>query len=57
MTAQAAHDTEDLLPPSAAAAEVRRKPAGTRKTLIAKLTGRRPVTPAETQLIQPAGIQ
>jgi uncharacterized protein (TIGR03083 family) len=57
MTTQAAHVTEELLLPSAAAARLRAQASWDQVTLIAKLTGRRPVTPAETQLIKHAGIR
>ena len=55
MTAQAAGVTEDLLLPSAAAARLRAETGWDQLTLIAALTGRRPVTPAQTRLIQTAG--
>lgn len=57
MTSLAAHVTEELLLPSAAAARLRAQTGWDQVTVIAKLTGRHPVTPAETQLIQTAGIQ
>jgi uncharacterized protein (TIGR03083 family) len=57
MTALAAHVTEELLLPSAAAASLRAQTGWDQVTAIAKLTGRHPVTPAETQLIERAGIQ
>ena len=56
MTTQAADVTEGLLLP-AAAATLRAETGWGQVTLIAKLTGRRPVTPAEARLIQPAAIQ
>ncbi len=56
MTARAADLTEDLLLPSAAAARLRSETGWDQLTLIAGLTGRRPVTPAETQLIRSAGV-
>lgn len=57
MTPLAATVTEELLLPSAAAARLRTRTGWDRVTLIAKLTGRRPVAPAETRLIQSLGIQ
>jgi uncharacterized protein (TIGR03083 family) len=57
MTALAAQATEELLLPSAAAATLRAETGWDQVTLVAKLTGRRPVTPTETQLVQAAGIQ
>jgi hypothetical protein len=54
MTAAAAGVTEDLLLP-AAAAGLRAETGWDQVTLIAALTGRRPLTPAETQLIQSSG--
>jgi uncharacterized protein (TIGR03083 family) len=57
MTTLAAHVTEELLLPSAAADRLRAQTGWDQVTLIAKLTGRRPVTPTETQLIQSLGIQ
>ena len=57
MTPLAATVTEELLLPSAAAARLRTRAGWDRVTLIAKLTGRRPVAPAETKLIQSLGIQ
>jgi uncharacterized protein (TIGR03083 family) len=57
MTPLAAHVTEGLLLPSAAAARLRAQTGWDQATLIAKLTGRRPVTAAEGQLIQSLGIQ
>jgi uncharacterized protein (TIGR03083 family) len=56
MTAQAAGVTEDLIVPSAAATTLRAETGWDKVTLIAKLTGRRPVTTAENQIIQHAGI-
>ena len=56
MTAQAAAVTEDLLLPSAAASRLRAETGWDRVGLIARLTGRHPVTPAETGLIQSAHI-
>jgi uncharacterized protein (TIGR03083 family) len=55
MTAAAAGVTGDLLLPAAAAAALRAGTGWDQVTLIAALTGRRPVTPAETQLIQASG--
>jgi uncharacterized protein (TIGR03083 family) len=55
MTAPAAGVTGDLLLPAAAAAALRAGTGWDQVTLIAALTGRRPVTPAETQLIQASG--
>lgn len=57
MTPLAATVTEELLLPSAAAARLRTQTGWDQVTLIAKLTGRRPVAPAETRLIQSLGIQ
>ena len=54
MTTRAADITEGLLLPSAAAAALRAETGWNQLTLIAKLTGRRPATPAESQLIAPA---
>jgi uncharacterized protein (TIGR03083 family) len=56
-TAPAAQVTEELLVPSAAAARLRAETGWDQATLIAALSGRRPVTPAQTQLIQSLGIQ
>ncbi len=56
MTAQAADVTGDLLLPAEAAARLRAETGWDQVTLIAGLTGRRPLTPAETQLIRSAGI-
>jgi hypothetical protein len=56
MTDPAAQVTEELLLP-AAAARLRAETGWDQVTLIAKLTGRRPATPAETLLIQSLGIQ
>ena len=55
MTAPAAGVTEELLLPGAAAARLRAAAGWDQVTLIAALTGRRPVTPAETRLIQASG--
>jgi uncharacterized protein (TIGR03083 family) len=55
MTAAAAHVTEDLLLPSAAAGRLRAETGWDRVGLVARLTGRHPVTQAETDLIQSAG--
>jgi uncharacterized protein (TIGR03083 family) len=57
MTPLAADVTQELLLPAEAAARLQDKTGWNQVTLIAKLTGRRPVKPAETQLIQSAGIQ
>jgi len=57
MTPLAADVTQELLLPAEAAARLRDKTGWNQVTLIAKLTGRRPVNPAETRLIQSAGIQ
>jgi uncharacterized protein (TIGR03083 family) len=54
MTIQAAHATEDLLLPSVAASRLRAETGWDRVGLIARLTGRHPVSPAETGLIQSA---
>jgi uncharacterized protein (TIGR03083 family) len=56
-TAPAAQVTQELLLRSAAAARLRAGTGWDQATLIAALTGRRPVTPAETQLVQSLGIQ
>ena len=56
MTAQAAQVTEDLLLSPAAAGRLRAETGWDRVGLIARLTGRHPATPAETGLIQSAGI-
>jgi uncharacterized protein (TIGR03083 family) len=56
VTAQAAHVTEDLLLPPAAAGRLRAQTGWDRVGLIARLTGRHPVTPAETGLIRSAGV-
>ncbi len=55
MTAPAADATEDLLLPAGAGARLRADTGWDQVTLIAALTGRRPVTAAETQLIRSAG--
>ena len=52
VTTQAAHVTEDLLLSPAAAGRLRAETGWDRAGLIARLTGRRPVTPAETELIR-----
>jgi uncharacterized protein (TIGR03083 family) len=57
MTARAAAVTEDLLLPAAAAARLRADTGWDQVTLIAGLTGRRPVTAAEAQLIQSSGAR
>jgi uncharacterized protein (TIGR03083 family) len=57
MTPLAATVTEELLLSSAAAARLRTQTDWDQITLIAKLTGRRPVAPTEDQLIQSLGIQ
>ena len=56
VTAPAAHVTEDLLLPPPAASRLRAQTGWDRVGLIARLTGRRPVTPAESELIQSARI-
>ena len=56
VTAQAARVTEDLLLPPPAAGRLRAQTGWDRVGLIARLTGRRPVTPAESELIQSARI-
>ena len=53
----AADVTEDLLLPSAAAAGLRAGTGWDQVTLIAALTGRRPVTPAQARLIQASGAR
>ncbi len=55
MTTEAAQVTEDLLLPCGAAG-LRAETGWDRVGLIARLTGRHPVTPAETELIESAGI-
>jgi uncharacterized protein (TIGR03083 family) len=57
MTPLAAHVTEELLLTPAAASRVQTATGWDRATRIAKLTGRRQVTPAENQLIQSLGIE
>ena len=57
MTARAAAVTEDLLLPAAAAAQLRADTGRDQVTLIAGLTGRRPATAAEAQLIQSSGAR
>jgi uncharacterized protein (TIGR03083 family) len=57
MTAQAADVTEDLLLPSPAAARLRAETGWDQVTLIAGLTGRRPVTRAETQHLRSTGVE
>jgi hypothetical protein len=56
MTVQAAHVTEELLLPSAAAGRLRAETGWDRVGLIARLTGRHPVTTAEADLISSAHI-
>jgi hypothetical protein len=56
VTVQAAEVTEGLLLPAAAAARLRAETGWDRVGLIARLTGRHPVTPFETELIQSAHI-
>ena len=55
MTSEAADVTEEVLLPAAAAAALREGTGWDRVTLIAALTGRRPLIPAETRLIQTIG--
>lgn len=55
-TAEAARVTEELLLPPAAAASIRSAVGWDQVTLIAKLTGRVPVTAAEAEPIRSAGI-
>ena len=55
MTTAAADVTADLLLPCAAAAGLRAAAGWDQVTLIAALTGRRPVTPAQARLIQACG--
>jgi uncharacterized protein (TIGR03083 family) len=54
LTIQAADVTEDLLLPAAAAGRLRAETGWDRAGLIARLTGRHPLTPAETGFIQSA---
>jgi uncharacterized protein (TIGR03083 family) len=54
MTVQAARVTEELLLPSAAAGRLRAETGWDRVGLIARLTGRHPLTTAEAGLIQSA---
>ena len=56
VTAQAAQASEDLLLPAAAAGRLRTETGWDRVGLIARLTGRHPVAPAEAGLIQSAHI-
>ena len=56
VTVQAAEASEDLLLPPAAAGRLRAETGWDRVGLIARLSGRRPVTPAETELIQSAQV-
>jgi uncharacterized protein (TIGR03083 family) len=56
MTVQAAHVTEELLLPSVTADRLRAETGWDRVGLIARLTGRHPVTKAEADLIQSAHI-
>jgi hypothetical protein len=56
MTGQAAGVTEDLLVNSATAGRLRSETGWDQVALIAGLTGRRLVTPAETQLIESADV-
>jgi len=55
MTSQAADVTAALLLPAGAAARLREEVGWDQVTLIGKLTGRRPVRPAETGLIRSTG--
>ena len=55
MTGQAARVTGDLLLPPAAAGRLRAETGWDQVGLIARLTGRHPVTPAETSLIEATG--
>jgi uncharacterized protein (TIGR03083 family) len=55
-TEPAAQVTGELLLPVSAAASLRARTGWDRVTTIAKLTGRRPLTPAEDQLIQALGV-
>lgn len=57
MTPQAALVTGELLLPPAKAAELRKAAGWDQVTLVAKLTGRVPATPAETRLIDTLGIE
>jgi hypothetical protein len=56
VTARAAEVSEDLLLPPAAAARLRAETGWDRVGLIARLTGRHPVTPSETGLIEAVGV-
>jgi predicted amidophosphoribosyltransferase len=55
MTARAAEVTEELLIPAPAGARLRAETGWDRVTLIAKLTGRSPLTSVESRLIEPLG--
>jgi hypothetical protein len=55
-TEPAARVTEEILLPAAAAASLRARAGWDNVTTIAKLTGRRPLTQAETQLIRSLGV-
>ena len=56
LTARAAEVCEDLLLPPAAAGRLRAETGWDRVGLIARLTGRHPVTPSETGLIEAVGV-
>jgi uncharacterized protein (TIGR03083 family) len=56
VTAQAADVCEGLLLPSAVTGRLRAETGWDRAGLIARLTGRHPMTPSETELIQSAHI-
>jgi hypothetical protein len=57
MTGPAAYVTEELLLPAEAAAGLREEAGWDRVSLVATLTGRRPASTAEAQLIQRTGGQ
>ena len=57
MSPQAATVIEDLMLPSGAAADLRTELGWDQIALVARITGRHPLTAAETQLIERRGIQ
>jgi hypothetical protein len=56
MTAPAAEVTEGLLLPAGTAARLRAETGWDQAAAIAGLTGRRPLTPAESELVACAGV-